>query len=45
VLHCRKQEDIQELLVSELGSVAEEKNTIQNLASTGGEGITKGMRL
>jgi len=38
-------QDIQELLVSELGSAAEDKNTIQNLASTGGGDITKGMRL
>ncbi|HQS51721.1 MAG: conjugal transfer protein TraG [Sphingobacteriales bacterium 39-40-5] len=38
-------QDIQELLVSELGSVAEDKSTIQDRTNASGGGITKGMRL
>ncbi len=38
-------QDIQELLVSELGSAAEDKNSIQDMSNTSGVGITKGMRL
>ena len=38
-------QDIQELLVSELGSAAEDKSTTQDMANASGGGITKGMRL
>lgn len=38
-------QDIQELLVSELGSVAEDKSTIQDRTNTNGGEITKEMRL
>ncbi len=38
-------QDIQELLVSELGSAAEDKSTIQDMANASGGRITKGMRL
>ena len=38
-------QDIQELLVSELGSTAEDKSTTQDMSNTNGGGITKGMRL
>ena len=38
-------QDIQELLVSELGSAAEDKSRIQDVPNTNGGGITKGMRL
>jgi len=38
-------QDIQELLVSELGSTAEAKSTIPDMSNTNGGGITKGMWL
>ena len=38
-------QDIQELLVSELGSATEDKSTIQDRTNADGGGITKGMRL
>jgi len=38
-------QDIQELLASELGSIAEDKSTIQDRTNMNGGGITKGMRL
>ena len=38
-------QDIQELLVSELGSAAEDKSTTPDMSNTNGGGITKGMRL
>jgi len=38
-------QDIQELLVSELGLAVEDKSTIQDKANASGGGITKGMWL
>lgn len=45
IKYLQIKQDIQELLVNKLGSVAEDKSTILDRTNTNGREITKGIRL